>query len=218
MKAPAGAQNVLAVFLKFPTPGKVKTRLAAGLGDEQAASLYRQWITDVLNPLQVLRPASAILGYFTGAEADGFSPWSHLVDEWLPQPAGDLGRRLDFAFQTLHRRFAKVAAIGTDCLDLSADLVTLCFQKLDAAEVVLGPSSDGGYYLIGTSRRRPGLFDGVRWSSNQTLRDQLQVCTNNGWNVEMLPVRSDIDTWEDWREHCLRKGFPIPPNPTPLDD
>src|SRR5258708_5476984 len=86
------------VFMKFPEPGKVKTRLAAGLGIESAAALYREWIGRVLSGLQPLRCSARIVGFATGAPLHRFGEWDHQVDAWLPQPDGDLGKRLQDGF------------------------------------------------------------------------------------------------------------------------
>lgn len=212
------AQNALLVFVKYPRAGEVKTRLAAKVGTERAAEMYRCWITDVLTALQRLRPHTCLIGYFTGAPATLFAPWNPLVDEWLPQPEGGLGDRLDHGFRVLSERFVKMAAIGTDCLELDAELVLQSFVMLEHADVVLGPSSDGGYYLISSRGYRQGLFDNIRWSTDRTLQDQIQVCVDRNWRVSQLPARSDIDTWDDWQEYCRRQGRPLhPPSPKQPD-
>src|SRR5438045_2710784 len=111
---PAGT---LLVFLKFPEAGKVKTRLAAEIGAETAAGLYRDWIGRVLRAVQPVRPGLRVVGCFAGASQDRFVEWDESVDEWLPQAAGGLGERLTAAFDAGHARGGCVIAIGTDCPD-----------------------------------------------------------------------------------------------------
>src|SRR4051812_9564630 len=111
---------VLLVFLKYPEPGKVKTRLAAEFGAEGAARLYREWVGGVLGAVQTARPWVHVVGFFDGAPAGRFAEWAALVDEWLAQPAGGLGERLAAGFAWGHERGGPVLAIGTDCLDLHA--------------------------------------------------------------------------------------------------
>ncbi|HVL11692.1 MAG TPA: TIGR04282 family arsenosugar biosynthesis glycosyltransferase [Gemmata sp.] len=194
------------VFLKYPEPGRVKTRLAATVGDDRAAELYRDWLTQVLTTLQPLRPDIAIVGAIDGAPAEQFADWRPLVDRWWQQPAGDLGTRLDAAFREAHETGAPVVAVGTDCLELDAQLVRDAFAILTSHDAVFGPATDGGYYLVGSSRYLDGFFDGVRWSSPETLSDHTRRCENRGFSHDFLATLPDIDTWDDWLAYCRRAG------------
>ena len=188
----------LLVFLKYPTPGQVKTRLAEVIGSEEAARLYRQWISLVLNKLQPLRGDVRLIGYFDGASLDKFDEWRSLADEWWPQPTTDLGLRLDLGFQ---RAFAAGArgciAVGTDCLELDVDDVIAAVEALQQHHAAFGPAQDGGYYLAGTQSLLSGFFSGIRMSSPQTLQDHLRRCADSGWSVQLLPCRRDIDSYDD---------------------
>jgi rSAM/selenodomain-associated transferase 1 len=188
---------VLLVFLKYPEPGRVKTRLAAEFGAEAAARLYRDWVGGVLRAVQSARPAMHVVGYFDGAPAERFAEWAPLADEWLAQPAGELGERLSAGFAWGHERGGPVLAIGTDCLDLHTFHLRMAIEYLRTADVVFGPASDGGYYLVGTRRHVPGFFDGVRWSSRHTLADHRAHCRDLGLSVALLPELADIDTAAD---------------------
>jgi rSAM/selenodomain-associated transferase 1 len=195
----------LLVFLKNPQPGAVKTRLAATIGPEEAARLYRHWIALVLQQLQPLRNTVHLVGLFAGGGINDFQEWHTLVHDWREQSDGDLGRRLERAFETGHGLGSPVVAVGTDCLELSADLVSQAFAALSDHEAVFGPANDGGYYLVGTARPLPGFFTAIRWSSQHTLADHLARCRQHGWSVALLPVRHDIDTWEDWQAYLARQ-------------
>ncbi|HKB05188.1 MAG TPA: TIGR04282 family arsenosugar biosynthesis glycosyltransferase [Gemmataceae bacterium] len=188
---------VLLVFLKYPEPGKVKTRLAAEFGAEVAARLYREWVGGVLRAVQAARRTTRVVGYFDGAPAERFTEWAALVDEWLPQPTGDLGTRLAAGFAWGHECGGPILAIGTDCLDLHAFHLAVAVEELRSQDVVFGPTSDGGYYLVGTRRHVPGFFDGVRWSSPHTLADHRGRCRKIGLTVALLPTLDDIDTAAD---------------------
>ena len=96
--------STLFVFLKYPAPGKVKTRVAVELGTKAAANLYRDWIGIVLRNIQPVRPTIRIVGYFDGGTVEQFAEWFPLVDDWLPQSSGDLGERLAYAFAWGHAR------------------------------------------------------------------------------------------------------------------
>ncbi|HKA05721.1 MAG TPA: TIGR04282 family arsenosugar biosynthesis glycosyltransferase [Gemmataceae bacterium] len=196
--------GILLVFVKFPEPGKVKTRLADELGTEVAAAHYREWIGRVLRNVQPTRESLHVVGYFDGATADRFSEWNGLVDNWRAQPAGDLGTRLADGFEWGHRRGQPVIAIGTDCLDLTAEHVESALQLLRERDAVFGPTTDGGYYLVGTRTHVPSLFDAVRWSSPHTLADNLERCQSLGLRFLLLDELADIDTAADWREYQAR--------------
>jgi rSAM/selenodomain-associated transferase 1 len=192
------------VFLKYPQPGRVKTRLAATIGPDKAAALYRGWVTEVLTALQPLRGQARLVCYFDGASRASFSEWEGLADDWWEQSPGDLGERLEAGFR---RGLAggSVIAAGTDCLEMEASLVGGAFDLLAAGhEVVFGPTPDGGYYLVGMSAELPGLFAGIRWSGPDTLTDHLGRCRERGWSYALLPPRHDIDTWDDWTAYLQR--------------
>ncbi len=195
------------VFLKYPEPGRVKTRLAATVGPETAAVLYREMIDTVFELLQPLRTRARLVGYFDGAPEDQFAGWRPLVDEWWAQPAGDLGARLDAGFRAGAGR-GPVLAVGTDCLDIDAELLGRAFDVLNDRDAVFGPAHDGGYYLVGTARHVPGFFAGVPWSSAQTLSEHLALCRRNDWSVGLLSPLHDIDTHDDWLAYRRRKGLP----------
>jgi rSAM/selenodomain-associated transferase 1 len=193
-------------FLKYPDPGRVKTRIAATIGEQGAAELYRALIGEVLIALQPLRPEVEVVGAFDGAKPEHFAEWAVLVDRWWPQPAGDLGTRLGAAFRDAHEAGVPVVAVGTDCLELDAQLIRDAFAILRTHDAVFGPATDGGYYLVGTARYLDGFFDAVRWSSSHTLADHTRQCENRGFSFELLPARDDIDTWDDWLAYCRRAG------------
>lgn len=200
------SRPVVIVFLKYPLVGKVKTRLAEGIGASAAANLYRDWIGVVLRNIQAIRPAMRIVGYFDGAPIEQFAGWFAWVDEWLPQPQSDLGDRLSFAFEWGHARGSPVLAIGTDCLELNSSHLVTAVSRLNDHDSVFGPATDGGYYLVGTSRFIPGFFDGIRWSSPNALSDHLEKCEQHGLRVSLLDQLADIDTAEDWQAYQQRQG------------
>lgn len=200
------ATGTVLVYLKYPEPGRVKTRLAATVGPARAAELYRDWIARVLARLQPLRPSVSIIGAIDGADAEAFSPWATFVDGWWNQPAGDLGDRLDAGFRRYHQRNAPVLAIGSDCLEIDAVLIRQALARLRDFDAVFGPTGDGGYYLVGMARYLNGFFDAIRWSSPDTLRDHFIRCHDHNWRTDLLPPLDDIDTWSDWVAYCNRTG------------
>jgi rSAM/selenodomain-associated transferase 1 len=191
----------LLVFLKYPVAGAVKTRLASTIGHERAAEHYRRWIELILARLQSLRGSVRIVGCFDGAPQRAFAPWDALVDEWWQQPEGDLGNRLRAGFEKWQAVDRPIAAIGTDCLELDPSLVEEAFEFLRESDVVFGPATDGGYYLVGASRDLPGFFDDIPWFTSQALAVHVSLCNQRQWSVRLLPPRRDIDTWADLLEY-----------------
>lgn len=196
--ASVSLMSTLLIFLKEPIAGKVKTRLAATMGDVPAAQLYAEWIGVVLDRLQSLRGAVRLVGYFDGVSSGAFARWHELVDCWWPQPTGDLGDRLNDGFSRAHEQGSPVAAIGTDCLEIDAKTIRDALRLAETRDAVFGPTLDGGYYLVANSRPIAHFFDDVPWSSPETLAVHLARCERNGWTTALLPERRDIDTWDDW--------------------
>jgi rSAM/selenodomain-associated transferase 1 len=203
----SSAPGTVLVFLKYPEPGRVKTRLAATVGPDRAASLYREMIDTVFALLQPIRPRARVIGYFDGAPESAFAEWHMLADAWWAQPAGDLGTRLDVGFRTGATEGGPVLAVGTDCLDIEATLLDEALDVLVTRDAVFGPAHDGGYYLVGTSRYIDGFFADVPWSSDNTLAEHLNLCCRRGLSFGLLPPLHDIDTHDDWLAHRERKGF-----------
>jgi rSAM/selenodomain-associated transferase 1 len=142
-----------------------------------------------------------------------------LMRRWLgtsmalrPQSDGDLGERMAIAVADAFSAGARrVVVIGTDCPDVTAGVVEEAFTRLDAADVVLGPAGDGGYYLIGMSRLHRELFEGIPWSSSDTLRATLEQARARGLSVALLEERRDIDTAADWRAWLAATRQPSEP-------
>ncbi len=105
----------------------------------------------------------------------------------------------------------RVVVIGTDCPDVSATVVEGAFERLATADVVLGPASDGGYYLVGMSRLHAPLFENVPWSTPDTLRITRDHARMLELSVVLLDERRDIDTADDWRDWLVRSGQAEPP-------
>lgn len=181
----------LVIFVKAPRLGAVKTRLGAHIGLVEATRIYRGMISDLCRRLIHDRRWTVRLA----VTPDNFRIPGIAA---LLQGSGDLGQRMGRVFHTL--RPGPVVIVGSDIPDLGPEHVWKAFQALGRSDAVFGPSTDGGYWLIGLNRRRPAprLFDGVRWSSGHELADTVRNL--RGRSFELLDPLSDIDTIEDWRE------------------
>lgn len=190
----------LLVFSRYPEPGKTKTRLIPALGAEGAARAQRHMTERTLaiaREVQLARGTRVVLCY-AGGTPELMSAW--LGDDVFcqPQQGDDLGDRLHAAFAgAFAAGAARTIAIGIDCLDLDAQLLTLAFEQLGDRELVLGPAEDGGYYLIGLQRLYPELFRGIDWGTAAVFAQTNAIAVSLGLEASLLPVLADIDRPED---------------------
>jgi rSAM/selenodomain-associated transferase 1 len=183
------------MFAKVPSPGRVKTRLAQEIGAERAVAIYRAVGARVA--AAVGRRYDLSVWY---DPPDGLSEMrSWLGDhEYLSQPVGDLGARLECAFRThFDRGDGPVIAIGADIPGIDAATIADAEAALQRASVVLGPAQDGGYYLIGLRGPVPELFVGVPWSSERVFQVTLEICHRLHLEVVGLEMLRDVDTAAD---------------------
>jgi uncharacterized protein len=189
--------NVLGLFAKRPVAGQVKTRLAAASSPEWAARVATAFLHDTVERLAGIQ-ARRVLAYAPDDAEAYFRDVAKDRFELVPQGSGDLGQRMAAFFtRQLERGPAKVALLGTDSPTLPLPFVEQAFGELERADVVLGPATDGGYYLIGC-RRVPPLFEGVAWSSSRVLAETVARLTDPQWRLALLPPWYDVDTPDDW--------------------
>jgi rSAM/selenodomain-associated transferase 1 len=187
------------LFVKNPVPGRVKTRIAATTGPERAAEIYRELVARVCKALPVATPVIVLFDPPSERETvkDWLSPLLPRVAGWEPQINGDLGARLRQAFAgAFAAGWEQVAVIGSDCVDISPAIFEETWSGLEGADAVIGPSDDGGYYLLALRAEQPGLFENVRWSTEHTLEDTLSRGAK--LRFHRLPVLRDVDTEADW--------------------
>lgn len=200
--------HTLALFTKYWRPGWVKTRLAQHTGDQVAAQVCRLLLDHLLIELQncpgqrvlMLAPDQCV----ALAEAElSKAPWGDACSAWpiRPQGQGDLGQRMmRFFQQSLTQRGAAII-VGGDCPTLDAELVAGAFEQLEHNDAVIGPSLDGGYYLLGLSgpwqEEYAALFQSMPWGTSSVYRNTVQTFNQHRWTWHALPAASDIDTWDD---------------------
>ncbi len=195
--------NALIIFIRNPEPGKVKTRLAAAVGAERALAIYREL-------LDLTRRAAL------GSEAEKYLWYSHFVDKadgWpesdfrkMLQQGEDLGDRMAYAFETALADHDKAVIIGSDCPYLSPVLLDEAFELLDDSDFVIGPATDGGYYLLGMNRFAPEVFQGIEWSTDTVFRETVARIRQSGADYEVLPLLSDVDEIGDWERFKRVRG------------
>jgi rSAM/selenodomain-associated transferase 1 len=190
----------LIIFTRYPQPGKAKTRLIPALGAAGAADLHRQMAEYTVlqaKTLRDLRPVAVEI-WFAADSAEQMQAWLGADLVYQEQQGTDLGDRLCHACQTAFAAGSTaVVIIGTDCPDLDAALLAKALQELQQQDLVLGPATDGGYYLIGLRRFIPELFTGIAWSTSEVLQQTIQIAEKLGLEITTFPTLSDIDLPED---------------------
>lgn len=187
-------------MVKLAAAGRVKTRLAKGLGAGRAAAIYRQMTAALLRDVARDRRWETWLAI--APDHALASPTWPSGPQRIAQGRGDLGRRMGRLAAELPP--GPVVIIGTDVPDIRTGHIMRAFRQLEFHDAVFGPAADGGYWLAGLARRRavPGLFADVRWSSPHALADSLRPFAR--LRVALLDELSDIDDAEDWRAHQCR--------------
>lgn len=195
MRTRVGSRRWLVLFVKAPRMGRIKTRLARGVGAVQAAWLYRRMSERAIRLLSNDPRWTTVLAVTPdGADTPEWAP----VRIRLDQGEGDFGARMRRAFAGLPPGPALIA--GTDVPGVTPVHVAEAFRALNAADVVFGPGEDGGYWLVGLARRRsaPGFLENVRWSGPHALADS-RASVPAGLRVAEVATLMDIDTAEDLR-------------------
>jgi rSAM/selenodomain-associated transferase 1 len=188
-------------FAKKPVAGYAKTRLGETIGFEEAAGVYARLLYHCLLELSSLPEQGIEVELRLASPAD--IPYFRLAFpefQTSAQTGADLGERLRDAMRAAFERGADaVLAIGTDIPDLQRDTILDAFAALETADVVIGPCSDGGYYLIGTTRREAELFRGIDWSSAHVLQQSGELVHRQGLTCTTLLTLEDIDTQADFQ-------------------
>jgi rSAM/selenodomain-associated transferase 1 len=188
-------KEALLVFQKNPLKGKVKSRLAATVGEEVALDIYQFLVEQTFKAVRGMD--QAVLVFFSD-----FIPEENQNPNQVMkiQQGNDLGEKMKNAFEeAFFLGFHKVVIIGTDCPDLTSDLLCQSFEQLDQTDLVIGPAGDGGYYLLGMKSTHPFLFEDIEWSTSQVFSQTLAAAKKNNLSFGQLPVLHDIDEEEDWK-------------------
>ncbi len=184
--------------MRYPEPGKVKTRLAAEIGDARAASVYERLLRRTLGVVADLKHQNSALGVLLfhtpgdpveKIEKKFGGPWT-----LRPQEGEHLGERMKNAVDTAFSMGAKkVVLIGSDIADIQTRDLDEAFRKTGDGAAALGPARDGGFYLIGLDRPCGAPFDFTQWSTGEIFTRTRQELARSGLRVETVPKRSDVD-------------------------
>lgn len=189
----------LLFFIKNPERGKVKTRLASVVGGEMAVRLYKRFLLEMLSTLN--KGTFVFYLCFYPADAlEGLRNWLGEDYLYIPQQGEDLGERMKNGFiEAFAMNFRRVVLIGSDIPGLPLEFIEEAFTSLQEKDVAIGPSLDGGYYLIGFKDKKffPQAFKGIPWGTERVFEETMKILKQQGLTVHTLQPRRDIDTIED---------------------
>ncbi|TYB79142.1 TIGR04282 family arsenosugar biosynthesis glycosyltransferase [Bizionia myxarmorum] len=186
-------KSALIIFTRNPELGKCKTRLAKTIGDEGALEIYKHLL---VHTAETAKKVAADRYVFYSENIQKKDIWDPEFFKKKLQEGSDLGERMENAFSELFQLgYEKVLIIGSDLLDLNAELISEGFQKLNQYDYVLGPAEDGGYYLLGMKKLHPNIFRNKEWGTETVQKDTLNDLQNE--QTILLKILNDIDTFED---------------------
>ncbi len=187
--------NALIIMVRNPVKGKVKTRLAKDIGDDKAYAIYLKLLGHA-NEIAMDIDVDRFLFY--DHDVERHDQFDNALYKKYVQCSGDLGVRMDYAFSIpFKNEYKNVVMIGSDCFDIRAHHIQTAFEKLADHDFVLGPATDGGYYLIGMKKWNRTVFQNKQWSTAHLFNEtKNEILNNNGRLFELEPL-SDIDTIDD---------------------
>jgi len=188
-------KRLLIIFYRNPELGKVKSRLAATVGEERALALYL-FMADHARKISMTVPVDRVVYY---------SEFVDLEDNWLNsdfqkrlQHGENLGEKMKHAFEeSFNSGYECVCIIGTDCLELTENILRDAFDCLIHNDTVIGPAADGGYYLLGMNRFIPEVFDNKVWSTSSVCGDTIEDIKGRHCSYHLLPTLKDVDNESD---------------------
>jgi uncharacterized protein len=187
--------NAVIIFVKNPVHGKVKTRLAATIGNDKALDIYLDLTT---HTLKTAANTTADRYIYFSDEIDNTIGQNAAAFKKAVQSGADLGERMENAFSdVLNNSYRKVLIIGTDCPGISPEIIQSAFNRLTDTDVVIGPAADGGYYLLGMKALHSSLFDNIKWSTSSVLQTTVERCMQNNLRYQLLEELNDIDEEKD---------------------
>jgi uncharacterized protein len=191
-------RQCLLLFLKYPESGKVKSRLVKDLNEDLTLLLYKNFILDILDTLKKGRFGVKIC-FHPPDSKEKVRDWLGNNYVYMPQIGKDLGERMKNAFTTVYSEgFSKAVLIGSDIPDLNN---TVLYEACECGDhdAVIGPASDGGYYLIGFKNNTflPEIFDGIQWGSGTVFKKTIGILKRNDRKIHILPEWQDIDRLDD---------------------
>lgn len=203
-------KNCLLVFVKEPFPGRVKTRLALAVGEKTACDIYISFLEQIGNLWTGNFDQICFIAKTTDSQdvlnSSRLKKYFPKAVHFPEQSPGDLGAKFSHAFHWAEKQgYTKIVLVGSDSPDLPLDTLSQAFQALDTVSTVIGPTYDGGYYLIGKNGVFPkGFFDSLPWSTETVYKETLQRFANFKLDFYTLPSWWDIDNFADYQAYLTR--------------
>ena len=201
--------SCLVVLAKQPERGKVKTRIANVLGDDQAQEICRRALHDTLALAASIEDVVLVISYAPATD-QGRRYFEQVAPAFalIPQQGATFGERLTHTLTRLLQSYSPVVVIGSDSPDLPAAVIARTFDLLGAADVVIGPAEDGGYYLLGLHVMHPALFERIDWSTDAVLMQTRRRAAEANLTLAELQTWHDLDTVDDLRA-LVAPGAPL---------
>jgi len=187
-------------MLKYPSPGRVKTRLGKDTGPVNAALLYRSFVQTILSTCRTVS-CPILLFCHPDSTLDKYRAWLGEENDYFIQGPGNIGDKMRAAFeQAFELGFDRVVLAGTDVPQMTREILQQAQKGLEGCKAVLGPALDGGYYLLGLRRDVffQKVFSDVPWGTSRVLETTLNRLKDLGLEPCILPVLRDVDTLEDF--------------------
>ena len=193
--------TAVVIFVRNPISGQVKISLAKDIGDERALEIYLQLLQ---NTLEITRGLSFRKFIYYADEVSDYDLWSVPGYTKRKQNGNDLGERMHNSFKELFDQgFTRIIIIGSDCFQLKTENLEEAVALLESNAAVIGPASDGGYYLLGLTKFYPDLFINKPWSTDQVFEKTIKDLINQGISYALLEELSDIDDVTDLKENGI---------------
>lgn len=204
-------ENALGLMAKYPRPGRVKTRLAAAIGERRAYDIYCRLLDRAISQVVTVDQEHTLRAVFIepAEKAAAFAAQHPGFDTIRPQAGGDLGQRMQEALEYLLARpdVSCACLIGADIPEITGEIIENAWQALTNNDIVVGPTIDGGYYLIGMKHMHPELFTGVVWGSESVWETTMAIAKKLNLTVGILPSLRDLDDVEDYKHFAARGVF-----------
>ena len=182
------------IFVKNPAKGRVKTRLAASIGEEEALQVYLGLLDHTRD---ALKHVDADFHLYYSSFIDFEDEWDNKQFKKSLQFPGDLGQRMFHAFEEVLEHSGQAVIIGSDCPEINSDIINEALSALGSSDYVVGPSHDGGYYLLGMKKAESSIFEDINWSTDTVFDATLKSIEKLNASVQIMKTLYDLDDADD---------------------
>ena len=193
-------KSAIIILIRNPILGQVKTRLAVDIGNLNALKVYKSLLIYTRNVTNCINSSRLL---FYSDFIDHNDEWENGLYEKYLQFGFDFGEIMLNAFNIALTQHKSAVIIGSDCFELTSEIINIAIKKLEDLDVVIGPAKDGGYYLLGLKKAYPQLFRNKSWSSDSVLSETLNTLKELDLTFYLLPLLADIDTLQDLKDSKL---------------